>query len=186
MKSSIKASTYRAIYRLLDRVSPLDFDCGTLCGAACCTNGDGDMGIYLLPGEEKIHDRRDGWLTWSRERAQDYDFPPSWSGGVCFVKCKTPPQCPREKRPIQCRTYPLAPHICGDGELLMVYNDIDVPYRCPLIDGEVPLNDDFVQATQTVWEHLIRDPKIYDLVREDSIRREKAVAELYEALGGAG
>jgi len=185
MKSTIKASTYRAIYRLLDRVSPIVCDCGTLCGAVCCTNGkDDDMGIYLLPGEEKIHVGEDDWLIWTKDRAQDYDFPKSWSGTVYFVKCKTPPHCPREKRPIQCRTYPLAPHICEDGELLMVYNDIDTPYRCPLIDEEIPLNDDFVQATQTVWAHLLRDPKIYDLVREDSIRREEAVAELYEMLEG--
>ena len=36
MKSTITKTTYQAIYRLLDRVSPVDFDCGILCGAACC------------------------------------------------------------------------------------------------------------------------------------------------------
>ena len=39
MKSTIRKNTYKAIYRLLDRVSPVDYDCGTLCGAACCTCG---------------------------------------------------------------------------------------------------------------------------------------------------
>ena len=68
MKSTITKTTYQAIYRLLDRVSPVDFDCGILCGAACCLcdyipedipytadgdeNADSYMGLMLLPGEE--------------------------------------------------------------------------------------------------------------------------------------
>ena len=68
MKSTIRKNTYKAIYRLLNRVSPLPTDCGELCAAACCCcGGDGtdadsldfDMGIYLLPGEEKLFDRKD-------------------------------------------------------------------------------------------------------------------------------
>ena len=61
MKSIIKKRTWKAIYRLLDRVSPIDGDCGRLCGAACCTCGDAekdgteeDLGIYLYPGEHKF------------------------------------------------------------------------------------------------------------------------------------
>lgn len=108
IKSTIRTRTYRAIYRLLDRVSPVDYDCGTLCGAACCmveSEPDMEMGIYLLPEE---------------------------------------------------------------GELIMIYDDTEVPYACPLIEETLPLNDDFVKATTTVWRHLIRDPLIYDLVKADS------------------
>ena len=51
MKTTIKKRTWRAIYRLLDKVSPIDGDCGKLCGSACCTvNGqiaEEEMGIYL-------------------------------------------------------------------------------------------------------------------------------------------
>ncbi len=184
MKAKIKKRTFKAIYRLLDRVSPIDGDCGKLCGAACCTAEDGrELGIYLLPGEEKVHDRKDNWLEWTKEDAEDYDFPGSWKGKVYFVKCKTPPICPREKRPMQCRTFPLVPHINEEGELSLVYNDLDLPYRCPLIEDEMPLNDDFVQATFTVWKHLIEDPLIYDLVKEDSLERERAALDLAKLLG---
>ena len=183
IKSTIRKRTYKAIYRLLNRVSPLDSDCGKLCDAACCTveregEGDSDMGIYLLPGEDKIHDRKDSWLTWFEESTEDYDFPKSWKGKVFFVKCKGPDYCKRELRPMQCRTFPLSPHIDEMGELSLVYNDMNLPYRCPLIEDEMPLNDNFVQATFTVWKHLIEDPLIYDLVCEDSIAREKAMEEL--------
>lgn len=37
MRQIIPARTYRAMYRLLDRVSPIDGDCGRLCGSICCT-----------------------------------------------------------------------------------------------------------------------------------------------------
>ena len=211
IKSSIKKRTYQAIYRLLNRVSPMDYDCGGLCGAACCTaeksealcgktesacalkddpndaleiNADSAMGIYLLPGEDKIHDKHDAWLKWSVEDAEDYEFPESWKGKTYFVQCGGPAKCKRELRPMQCRTFPLAPHIDDAGELSLVYNDMDLPYRCPLIDDEMPLNDSFVQATFTVWKHLIEDPLIYDLVKMDSEKRENALAELWDKLGG--
>ena len=108
MKSTIRKSTYKAIYRLLDKVSPLPSDCGQLCGAACCNCGgddkieDGlefDMGIYLLPGEEKLFTRKESWLKWSVEDAEDYEFPDSWSGKIYFVRCKTPPHCPQGAAP---------------------------------------------------------------------------------------
>ena len=176
MKTIIKKSTWKAIYRLLDRVSPINEDCGKLCGAACCTcSGDSDeeMGIYLYPGEEKIHIYDHSWLYWTKEKAEDFYFPDSWHGSVYFVRCKTPPVCPRNMRPFQCRTYPLTPHIDQDGILNLIYNDEMLPYHCPLIEEEIPLNDDFVKATYTVWKHLIKDPLIRDLVIMDSRAREE-------------
>lgn len=175
MKSIIKKKTWTAIYRLLDRVSPIDTDCGSLCGSVCCTCGGDvseDMGIYLYPGEEKIHDRHSDWLIWTEERAEDYDFPDSWHGKIYFVRCKTPPVCPRHLRPLQCRTYPLSPHISEDGILTLIYNDEELPYSCPLIDEHIPLNEDFCRATYTVWKHLIKDPLIFDIIEKDSRTRD--------------
>lgn len=130
-----------------------------------------EMGIYLLPGEEKLHRKKGGWLTWSEERAEDYAFPDSWKGTVYFVRCKTPPHCPREKRPIQCRTFPLAPHFMEDDRLVMILNDLELPYRCPLIADKMTLNPDFLKTTHHCWERLVKDPLIHDLVRMDSDER---------------
>ncbi len=177
MKSTIRKSTYQAIYRLLDRVSPVDYDCGLLCSAACCTcgndlsckeNADYDMGIYLLPGEEKLFTQKEDWLKWSVEYAEDYDFPDSWSGKIYFLRCKTPPVCHREMRPLQCRFFPLSPHLTLENRLQLILCPLSLPYSCPLIEKRIPLSESFVQATYTVWKHLIRDPLIYDLVRMDS------------------
>ena len=139
MKSTIRKSTYKAIYRLLDRVSPVPFDCGELCGCACCLPEGDDLGIYLLPGEEKIFTGCEKWLTWNYDDAEDYEFPDSWHGKVPFICCNTPPVCDRSMRPIQCRTYPVAPHLLsGDDvseeKLILILSDIDAPYICPLIE----------------------------------------------------
>lgn len=168
MKSSIKKDTFKAIYRLLDRVSPINGDCGKLCGTSCCTCQDPDMGIYLLPGEEKIFTRNEDWLSWNWCMAEDYEFPESWHGKVYFLQCLSAPFCDRKNRPLQCRTFPLAPHIDEDGRLCMIYHSGELPYECPLTSGDVPLNEDFIKATYTAWAHLIRDPLIYDLVELDS------------------
>lgn len=175
MKSIITKRTYQAIYRLLNRVSPLPYDCGTLCGAICCSCDEEDesLGIYLLPGEDKVHERNGDWLEWSAEYAEDYDFPDSWTGKVYFVRCKTPPVCPREKRPLQCRTFPLTPHIGDDGILSLILNNSELPYRCPLIEEQIRLSPEFIKATYTCWKHLVRDPLIYDLVCQESADREE-------------
>ena len=185
IRSTLTRDDYLEIYEKLNRVSPIDEDCGGLCGARCCTAEEAgrEMGIYLLPGEDKVHDRHDRWLEWTVEDAEDYDFPESWKGKVYFVRCGGPETCRREIRPMQCRSFPLLPHLTEDGELLMVYNDLELPYRCPLIEEEIPLNDDFVSATREAWEKLITDPLIRDLVRADSEERENAVAELEDMLG---
>ncbi|MDD2189512.1 MAG: hypothetical protein PHV71_02880 [Eubacteriales bacterium] len=189
MKSTIRKNTYKAIYRLLNNVSPLPSDCGQLCSAACCSCGgdaidenglDFDMGIYLLPGEEKLFSRRETWLKWSIENAEDYEFPDSWQGKIYFVRCKTPPHCPREMRPLQCRFYPLAPYLTEDEKLRLILSPADLPYRCPLVADNIPLQPSFIKATHTVWKRLIRDPMIRDLVEMDSkeLRKNKDEAQL--------
>lgn len=176
MKTIIKKRTYKAIYRLLNKVSPVDYDCGTLCNCRCCKDDDisedMEMGIYLMPGEEKIHNKKDPWLNWQEELAEDYDFPDSWIGKIYFVKCTNPPNCNREMRPIQCRTFPLMPHLDEEGNLLLIETLDELPYECPLIVDKMPLNEDFVKATYTVWKHLIRESKIYDLIQMDSQYRD--------------
>lgn len=179
LKTTIRKSTYIAIYRLLNRVSPIASDCGQLCNAACCScedtsstpdGTDYDMGIYLLPGEEKVFNMKEDWLKWSIEEAEDYDFPESWFGKIYFIRCKTPPHCHREMRPLQCRFYPLSPYLTEEGRLQLIYSIAQLPYECPLVKYKerYKLEEDFIKATYTVWKRLIKDPLIYDLVDMDS------------------
>lgn len=185
---------FEEIYRLWENVSPIDGDCGSLCSAACC-RADGlypdeiknpeyvqdvldedekdDLGIYLLPGEELVHDKSDGWLTWFKSDAKEVDFPESWTGDVYFVKCNGPDSCKRQLRPIQCRTYPVAPYITVKGELKLILNTDILPYKCPLVHQRFELNQDFLQATYSAWKRLILDKRVYDLVEDDSRFRDE-------------
>ena len=183
MKSTIRKSTFRAMYRLLDRVSPVPYDCGKLCDCVCCMPAGDELGIYLLPGEEKLFTGKEDWITWNYDNVDEYEFPDSWSGKVAFLSCNTPPVCDRKMRPLQCRTYPVAPHILEDEMLILILSDMEVPYTCPLIkentnfnpeskDDSFVLDEKFLRATYTVWKRLIKDPKIYDLVKMDSEERD--------------
>lgn len=178
---------WRAVYRLLDHVSTEVYDCGTLCGSACCMNQpEEEMGIYLFPGEHLLLQELTGisfarketepelpdppaaeknsWLEWETQDPAELGFPDSWTEPVYFVKCKTPPRCPRHMRPLQCRTFPLKPVFGENGVLEMIWNDDELPYSCPIIEQNLPIHDDFYKATYTVWTHLLRDPRILDLV----------------------
>ncbi len=194
MKGITSKRSYQAIYRFLDYFSPIDGDCGELCGAACCLcstepdqstptadgdeNADHSMGLYLLPGEEQLFTGDEDWISWGSIEAEEYDFPESWTGRVPFFQCTTAPFCPREKRPLQCRTFPLSPHLDEDGILYMILCPDPLPYRCPLIEEGIELSAGFIRATWTCWSHLIRDPLIYDLVELDSQIREEEGSSL--------
>ena len=160
---------WKAVYRLLDLVSVREFDCGTLCGSACCMchGSTEEMGIYLYPGEHMIlkeSEEGNKWLRWEKQRPSDIGFPDSWTGPVYFVNCTDPPDCPRKFRPLQCRTFPLKPVISDTGVLELIWDDDDLPYVCPIIKENMPIHDSFYKATYTVWSHLLRDRRIFDLV----------------------
>lgn len=160
---------WKAIYRLLNHVETEPYDCGTLCGNACCICKDAtnDVGIYLFPGEHLLlreSEKKNDWLMWEEQDQKDIGFPKSWTGPIYFVNCKTPPVCPREWRPLQCRTFPLKPVIDENGVLELIWEDEKLPYVCPIIDQNMPIHDNFYKATYTVWMHLLRDPRIMDLV----------------------
>jgi hypothetical protein len=185
----ISKEEYIEIYKMLDEVLPINGDCGKLCSAACCQldasyeqefenedfeEEEADLGMYLLPGEEMVQDPEDSWLSMSEEDSAEYDFPTSWPKRTIFAKCRGPENCKREKRPIQCRTFPLYPHITEEGELALIYCDFELPYLCPLIEKETELNENFILATYSAWRRLIEEESIFDLIKQDSLAREEA------------
>ena len=96
------------IYKKLDSVTPVDFDCGSLCGEACCVydlkNPEEELALYLLPGEELMYEESDSFDLYYFDR-DEIEYPPSWDDVVYLVKCRNPPKCDRSIRPIQCRTF---------------------------------------------------------------------------------
>ena len=86
----IDKETYRELYRKLDEVFPVPYDCGTICGKACCgvaeynrATRDEDMGLYLYPGEDELLKEDADWLNWSEETVEEDDIAEivsSWTG----------------------------------------------------------------------------------------------------------
>ena len=168
--------TYRQIYTMLDQVSPLSYDCGSLCDSICCSNDpftDDESYIYLLPGEWEYLRSEGCKFDVSKEKCSEHFLPASWGEYVYIMHCPGASECDRRFRPIQCRTFPLTPHLKKKGVLEMILCDTDLPYVCPLIREKMTLRDDFVETTLKAWKILIEDKAIRDLVKLDSKERKR-------------
>lgn len=170
---------YLKVYEILN-ATPLPFDCGTLCGSACCLPDNEtkkrDCWIYMLPGEDEVHDKKDGWLTWKRLSTRRHLFPRSWGRKTWAVRCSDPENCRRQLRPIQCRTFPLMPYLTPGGRLQIVLYNRQLPYECPLIAGNTELDENFAKSVHRAWSILITDQRIFDYVEAESARmRENGV-----------
>ncbi|MCR5672710.1 MAG: hypothetical protein K6F87_03220 [Lachnospiraceae bacterium] len=164
---------YAQIYEMLDKVSPVPYDCGTLCGSVCCKDAPSkeELYIYLLPGEKEYLESVGCPLKIERQNSGEHYLPASWGEYVYLASCNGPKECPRKCRPIQCRTFPLEPHLAKKGVLQLIYCDVSLPYKCPLITESVKLSDDFIKTTYKAWEILMKDRIIWDMVKMDSRNR---------------
>ena len=124
----------------------------------------------MLPGEELIYEDSDDFELFYID-SSEIKYPHSWKGQIYLVKCINPPKCDRSIRPIQCRTFPLLPHIDKQGVFHLIFDESEFPYKCPIVDNKIKLNDDFVKVTYEVWSMLIGNPLVYDLVDMDSRMR---------------
>ena len=168
--------TIQKIYDRLDEVSPVDFDCGKLCGEVCCVYDEDDyhnedLALYLLPGEELMYEDSDDFDLYYFT-SDEIKYPHSWKDDIYLVKCVNPPKCDRSIRPIQCRTFPLIPHISKKGKFHLIFDESEFPYKCPIVNDHIKLNEDFVEVTYEIWMALISNPLVYDLVDMDSRQRD--------------
>ena len=169
--------TIRRIYERLDEVTPVDFDCGKLCGEVCCVyDGEDyrneDLVLYLLPGEELMYEDSEEFELYYID-SDEIRYPHSWKDRVYLVRCVNPPKCDRSIRPIQCRTFPLIPHLDKKGEFHLIFDETEFPYKCPIVSDHIRLNEDFIKVTFEIWSRLMADPLVYDLVDMDSRMRDK-------------
>ena len=90
-----KYALLRRAYALLENVTPLRYDCGKLCGGACCksdtVNSETCGGMSLLPYEDVLIGGADGF------EVKDTD-----DGKVLICSGR----CERIFRPFQCRIFP--------------------------------------------------------------------------------
>lgn len=151
------------IYRQLARVTPLPVDCGKLCGAKCCTEWESGAGVYLLPGEEEIFAEQ----GWCKIEEVPPDMSPLLHIKTYILRCSG--SCPRNLRPFQCRTFPLAPYMDKSGHLKMIFDE-NGWLICPLIKlGDMDqLDPKFIAKMKQVWTKLAEDMLIKDYIVNNS------------------
>jgi hypothetical protein len=157
--STLTKKDFEDAYALMDTPA-LDGNCGDLCGRLCCQEYEPGVGIYLLPGEECMFTGSEDWLRWTYKDARQHGFPPEWQGMVQFVMCKA--TCPRDRRPIQCRTFPLMPYLDDLGELTVRIDTLTGSLVCPIVRNPdtYQLRSDFRERVLEAWRILAKDPLI--------------------------
>ena len=132
---------------LLRDVTPLTFDCGRRCGAACCQGG-GEDGMLLFPYEERYYTG----VSWAKTVSGRLG-----SRLICEGKCQ------RENRPLACRIFPLVIRAIGqeDGSIRAnIIMDVRAWPVCPLMaSGRKGLKTEFIQAVKQAAELLLREDK---------------------------
>ncbi len=126
--------------RLLEERTPLAFDCGRICGAACC-HSEGEM--ILLPGEAELYP--------GDPRVAEV-------GGRAVFRCAG--YCNRRERPLACRIFPLTVRRTRAGVLDWA---MDPRGRglCPLTrQGKRALAPGFLAAAETVLGLLAAQPLV--------------------------
>jgi len=172
VRGILQRKDFEKVYSLLDTRATED-DCGKLCGSRCCQEYEPGVGMYLIPGEDCMFTGDEPWLTWRYQLARNHDFPPEWKGLVQFVMCRG--TCPRDRRPIQCRTFPLAPYLDEEGSLDVRLDTLSGSLLCPLVrfPEEHELRPEFVRNVKEAWRILIRDPLVYSDVAMQSRRLDE-------------
>ncbi len=137
-------------YELLERVTPLTYDCGKLCGGKCC-KGDGDTGMWLFPYEEDIIKDINGF------KIKDCEG----NSGYRMVVCNG--NCDRKTRPLACRIYPYFPMITDDG--FDTRADIRGIMSCPVLKDNIKTQYNFTRQIRKVARLFSRDEELTTYIR---------------------
>lgn len=161
---------YQYLYRKLNKRTPLPFDCGSLCGNACCIDsGEEPLGMYLFPFEEEALAEAEN-LT-----IEDSDFL-IHEKPVKIAFCS--PYCDRKNRPLSCRIFPLFPYVSRQGQMQVI---IDPRSRecCPLHKLErKDLSSQFVRGVRHIAKLLMCNESTREFLYETSRLIEEEL-ELY-------
>lgn len=143
----MKADGLHQAREALSNLTPLSFDCGRRCGAACCQGGEDD-GMLLFPDEERYYTG----CSWAK-------IVPDRLGSrlVCGGRCD------RENRPLACRIFPLVIKVSGqeDGTIKAnIIMDVRAWPVCPLMQsGKRGLKTEFIQAVKAAAGFLLQEDK---------------------------
>ena len=125
--------------------TPMNTDCGQICGAACCRpDDDGKGGVCLLPDENRLI----GDPEWA-----ETDFDEAMNAPM--IVCNG--MCDRARRPFLCRIFPLCPVYGKNGWTVRM--DARARAVCPLCGGGLrALDPEFVRKCARAVRLIADDP----------------------------
>lgn len=138
-------------YELLERVTPLTYDCGKLCSGRCC-KGDSDTGMWVFPYEEELLADVDGFTL------KDCDGNMGYKMVVCNGSCD------RKKRPLACRIYPFFPMITDGG--YDVRADIRGISSCPVLYENIKPDYAFIRQVRKIARLFDRDETLRNYISD--------------------
>ncbi|MGN0777943.1 MAG: hypothetical protein ACI4MJ_02245 [Aristaeellaceae bacterium] len=153
---------------MLDTLTPLHTDCGSICACRCCSSVEGEeTGMLLFPGEEALYAALPG-----------YRLLPTAHGTLLIC----PGQCQRSDRPLSCRLFPLLPVVRQDG--VKVAMDQRAKGICPLArQGTNALREEFVSTVREVGRMLCQEPAQRAFL-EQLTRQQDELRALRSQFGG--
>lgn len=151
-----KAQLISAAYELLYDVTPKKYDCGIICGGACCrenqSHGGESFGMLLLPGEDELLGSQKGFCIKGSEDGT-------------LLTCDG--ECERAYRPFACRIFPFYPDVKkrAFGYSVKILPDPRAFSVCPVVH-------DFRKRKTHI--KFLRNAKraVRILLRDDDIARE--------------
>ena len=128
-------------FEKLENITPLRYDCGTICNAKCCKGSTND-GMLLFPGEEQFFQDKDGFIIKDS---------PYGKAVICNGSCH------RNERPLSCRIFPLFPYVIKveDHYKITVLKDVRALQYCPLDENDI--DPKFYRAVRLATRSLLRD-----------------------------
>lgn len=157
----------QSAYKIMEDITPLRVDCGRLCNQSCCQDNDDsdeEAGMVLFPGEEELFLDCKDWMTL---------LPISYtSQNQILAVCNG--TCPRKRRPLACRIFPLTPYLTKN-EVLQIKMDPRAVSLCPLAREQSlrKLQPAFIKAVREASILLLSDHFIKEYIRDLSRELDK-------------
>ena len=163
----------------------IDFDCGELCAPknggtpVCCENEDV---VPVLFHEEYKYHWKNGrfWKRMPPITKEIKEFIEESEDYYVFAKCPGVSGCKRDRRSLNCRTFPLEPYLNKDGDVEgLAYADAR-QVNCPLIGKPMTIFDPvFIENAITFWEEMFECyPEEKEMYMDESRKRDRRIQNL--------
>ena len=145
-----KTACINKAYEILERATPVSYDCGKICNKKCC-KGDNKDGMLLFPGEEELFAFNDNFELYYDKRYE-----------CNAVVCKGP--CNRNERPLACRIFPYMIYSDTANGRLSAAPDIRALEFCPLLAEKYQFDRRFLRALRLVAIKLSENKEITEFI----------------------